>query len=59
MLVERESVVTVSDDPVVVNEEHCGGISLLDMFVYLSSDVRVPAMLDIESVPSLSLVNHL
>ena len=59
LLVERESIVAVSYDPVVVDEEHGGRISLLHMFVYLGSDVRVSAMLDIESVSILSLVNHL
>ena len=50
---------TVSYDPVVVDEEHGGRISLLHMFVYLSSDVRVPAVLDVESVFSIPLVHHL
>ena len=59
LLVERESVVAVSYDPVVVDEEHGGRISLLHMFVYLCSDVRVSTMLYIESVFSISLVNHL
>ena len=49
----------VSDDPVVVYEELGGRISLLHVFVYLSPDVRVLAVFNIESVSSLSLVNHL
>ena len=59
LLVEGESVVAVSDHPVVVDEEHCGRVSLLHMFVYLGSDVRVSSVLYIESVFSISLVNHL
>ena len=59
LLIEGESVVAVSDHPVVVDEEHAGGISFLHVFVYLGSDVRVSSVLYIESVFSISLVNHL
>ena len=59
LLVERESVVAVSDHPIVVDEERAGGISFLHVFVYLGSDVRVSSVLYIESVFSISLVNHL
>ena len=59
LLEQRKSVVVVIDYPVVVDIQQVGGVSLLHVFVYLGSYVRVSAVVNIESVIILALVHHL
>ena len=59
LLEQRKPVGVVVDNAVVVDVEHSGRVSLFHVSVYLGSDVRVSAVVSIESVIDRALVHHL